>query len=368
MRELHLHSEVFRGVLTATALLYALIIWCRQRDLSPKVSFRLAAIFALFCLVWLATCPVIWDSPSDRNSWATTFEWAREYAESIRPYLSMRDPVWQAFKYLCTRIMDYRGWFLITALLYVGSYFLASCRLCRRNVAAMFIAVTGGFAFYSYGVNAVRAGVSLALIFLSYTYTEEKWKMFACMAAALCAHFSSGIPACAMLLSLPIITRKCDRQQTIKRLGLLFILWIAIMTVSGLFGREVTDCFNRIASGTDRLSYLANRPDCGYRTGFRVDFILFSLFPIVVSAFYLLICKYRSFVYCRILSAYLLANTFWLPVIRVPFTDRFAYLSWFLMPFLLISPLTDKNLNLKHRTLILPAAILGEIVLFNYIL
>ena len=40
------------------------------------------------------------------------------------------------------------------------------------------------------------------------------------------------------------------------------------------------------------------------------------------------------------LSLYILVNAFWLLVIRIPYTDRFAYLSWFLIPFILIYPLS----------------------------
>ena len=91
----------------------------------------------------------------------------------------------------------------------------------------------------------------------------------------------------------------------------------------------------------DRLEgYLIDVDHSGFsHTGFRWDFILYSIMPIWLG-YYILVKKgIRNRIYEVLISTYVLANAFWVMIIRAHFSDRFAYLSWFLYPIVIAYPL-----------------------------
>ena len=69
--------------------------------------------------------------------------------------------------------------------------------------------------------------------------------------------------------------------------------------------------------------------------GFRWDFLLYGSVPILEGIYFVFKRKYNNQFYCILLSTYILTNAFWVLINEVPFSDRFAYLSWFMMPLLL---------------------------------
>ena len=74
-------------------------------------------------------------------------------------------------------------------------------------------------------------------------------------------------------------------------------------------------------------------------TGFRWDFLLYSAMPILLGWYIVfkrgIVCEKYSY----LLNTYILCNSFWIMMIRASYSNRFAYLSWFLYPIVLAYPL-----------------------------
>ena len=64
---------------------------------------------------------------------------------------------------------------------------------------------------------------------------------------------------------------------------------------------------------------------------------------------------------------YILANTFWILVIRANFSDRFAYLSWFIYSAVLIYPLVTNPKIVQNSSKWVSLIILGLTLFFAYI-
>lgn len=62
---------------------------------------------------------------------------------------------------------------------------------------------------------------------------------------------------------------------------------------------------------------------------------------------------------------YLLSNTFWILVIRANFSDRFAYLSWFIYSIVLLYPLVTHSI-VKRQGLWIGTIFLG-LTLFRFV-
>ena len=74
-------------------------------------------------------------------------------------------------------------------------------------------------------------------------------------------------------------------------------------------------------------------------TGFRWDFVLYSVMPIYLA--YIVIIKREIYdkLYIILINTYIFSNSFWIMVINSLNSNRFAYLSWFMYPIVIAYPL-----------------------------
>ena len=128
----------------------------------------------------------------------------------------------------------------------------------------------------------------------------------------------------------------------IKRPKTAIIIWFLSITISFIAGDVLTDLFKGIGFDDRMDEYIIKGQDAEVvahtfsHSGFRWDFLLFSSAPILWGIFLMKRFQLNNRVYNIIFNTYVLANSFWVMVIRAAFSNRFAALSWF-MYFLVIS-------------------------------
>ena len=71
--------------------------------------------------------------------------------------------------------------------------------------------------------------------------------------------------------------------------------------------------------------------------------------PIILSYFVVFKNNVTDKTYTLLLNTYLLCNAFWILVIRASFSNRFAYLSWFIYPIVLAYPLLELDFTENQR-------------------
>ena len=245
------------------------------------------------------------------------------------------DVLFAAFMLFCSRYFDVRLFFFIVEVLYIIPVYLTSRRLCKWNADIMMLFVFGAFSFFSYGVNGIRNGMALSLVMLALTFLHKKmktkdWLAFIVLSIiASLSHKSSILPIFCAAASIFVKSPKW-----------FFRLWLLSILLSLVSGNLFGELFGSLGFD-DRLSYLTNEADENMfsRTGFRWDFLFYSSMPILLGWY--LIYKKRLFDdnYKLLLGTYILSNAFWILVIRAEYSNRFAYLSWFLYPIVLSYPL-----------------------------
>ena len=130
--------------------------------------------------------------------------------------------------------------------------------------------------------------------------------------------------------------------------------WILSVIASYFAGFGIQYWIARLnlTSGDDRLAdYLTNTnaaeilrtEGAVVQIGFRWDFLLFSAMAVVVGYYFIFRRKFQDEYYHWIYNIYLITNAFWVLVIRASYSNRFAQISWFIMPIVLIYPF------MKHR-------------------
>lgn len=221
--------------------------------------------------------------------------------------------------------------FFFYAVIYVGAQYLVSKKVFPTNTAVAMVLIVGSFSFFSYGFNGMRNGAACALVMLAFIERRVVIQ-FVLFLIAVSFHKSALLPVVAYYIA-NIFT---DTRLYLKVWVICIIINVLIPNILGELS-WLTDVIE-----DDRTSYLTTSFDnfkydvYFSHTGFRWDFLLFSAIPIYFG------WKSTLSSYTNIqpgtlfFNIYLICNSVWLFTARLPFNNRIAYLSWFLMPIVLL--------------------------------
>lgn len=258
-------------------------------------------------------------------------------------------------------------YFLFIEFFYIGSMFVCSFILMRKNLWIAMLFFFSAFSTYSFGTNGIRNGLSCSIMLVAISLLSDhnnsvkRFFSLVLMFFAVGIHRTAILPSFAAIASLFVIK---DTKWAIR-------FWIISIGLSLVAGSAVTQIFTSWGLD-DRMSHYsaeASRSDYFSHTGFRWDFLLYSVFPTVMIWY---TTRYRRFTdktYTIVANTYLLCNAFWILVIRSSFSNRFAYLSWFIYPVVIAYPVLRMNLwkDQDRRTAIILFLYSGFVFFMYYI-
>ena len=317
--------------------------------LVPSPDNKFTWIIILGIVYMLAYTPIPMGTGADREYYVRSFI---AIQEGYKP-IDISDQLFYYWQNITGKIMDYKQWLIVTAFLYVCNYFVVAKRITTRYTFVMMLMFITAFSFRSYGVNTMRAGVAATFILLGITSIRSLWQ-YLFLWIGVMFHFSMIIPAIAF-----VITKFYDKTR------LFFALWLLAVPISAVAGGFFEQIFSAFGDVDNRaMEYLIGDSENSYQTGFRLDFILYSCIPILLGYYYIYKQGFNDKRYKQLYNTYILANIFWVLVIRASYSDRFAYLSWILYPILLIYPLLQQRLLPKQNEKIALILLLQEV--FTY--
>lgn len=233
---------------------------------------------------------------------------------------------------------DIHMFFLFCAFVYVGALFWALIRIFREDYFVPLIVVISMFTFWSYGVNGIRNGMAASIVILAMSFRRNIPVAIGLCVLALGIHKSLALTIYAGVLAM-----------FIKNPKLYFWGWIGAIAISLTTGNMFADfMLGHGLVGDDRFSGYLNYEsyqdsNMFSRMGFRWDFLLYSSVPVAVGSYFIFKRKYTDAFYIWLFNIYLTSNAFWILVIRANFSNRFAQISWFIMPLVLIYPFFMKK-------------------------
>ncbi len=242
------------------------------------------------------------------------------------------------FDFLIKHIPGTEVWlfFLVMAAIYNVGYLEAARRLTPVRFGVMFMLVVCSFSFTGYGLNGIRNGAAAALMMVGLSSQRIRYTaLFALLAISL--HKSLLLPVSAYVVSL--------FYNKTKPLLLFWVVCLILSFFAAGFLAEVIP-WDEIM-GDDRAAGYLNgtfeENDATFsHTGYRFDFVFYSFVPIYIAYKAITDGIVKSKLYMRLFTVYIICNAFWLFTIYIPYNNRFAYLSWFLYPYLIGIPfLTD---------------------------
>lgn len=270
------------------------------------------------------------------------------------------DYVFNYFMLLCSKIMSVRLFFFLDAVIYIIPMYLFSKKYLGSYWFYGFVMFAASFSFWPYGVNGIRNGMATSVFILGLVYYQKKWIMYALFALSFGIHNSLIIPIAAFITA-----------GMYKNPKVYFYIWLASIPLSLVGGNFWGTFFTSLGLGDDRagayldteaIASLAKNERTSFsQTGFRWDFVLYSATGVFAGWYFLIKNKVHDKFYIHLWGVYMIANAFWILVIRAAFSNRFAYLSWFLMAPVIIYPL------LRYRFSPTQNRILSGVLLLYYL-
>lgn len=249
------------------------------------------------------------------------------------------DPFFLTVEYICLELTSASGWLLVIAIFYVVGMAIASYRWMPRHFFLALIFCFTAFSFWGYATNGIRHGMatSIALIGLSFFGKTRIHTIigFCLLALGMATHKSIAVVIVAAIATM-----------FLKKTNTNLSVWLFCIILSLLFQDYFKGLFIWL-SDDDRIAHYMNleiEQSLFSRVGFRWDFILYSAVPILLGWYTIVKKGIADKTYQFLLHTYIFANAFWVLINTAAYSNRFAYISWFMYPILLVYPLVKFNI------------------------
>jgi len=330
------YTLLFYNVLLVVVLVSVLRLFVKGYVIqAPDKKETASFILLLVVTLYMGLRPISWVF-GDMGTYARYF---REFADGAE-ITNNKDYLWRLFMKFCSGIMSAQYFFLLCAILYVVPLYSAAKKWFGADRYFIFLMLVASFSFWPYGTNGIRNGLATSFVVYALSLPKNKYLKYAIFLLAYFIHGSIIIPIVAYVLTL---------YYTNTRHYL--IGWLIAIPLSIMLGGFWENLFASLGFGGDRISYLTDDrfADQFAKVGFRWDFLLYSAAAVYAGYYFIIKRNFNDNVYIQLFNIYLTANAFWILVIRSSFSNRFAYLSWFLMAIIIFYPFFKQQFFVKQQ-------------------
>lgn len=240
------------------------------------------------------------------------------------------------FRFLASKSVPIEFFFLsIAAIYFVGMAWTCSTLFPRDKMAALLVYL-GAFSTFSYGTNGIKAGAAASLFLIALAMYVNQRKLWTVVFLLLSwgFHHSMILPVVAFVVCVFVKDPKWYFALWILSF---FMAMFHITFVQTLFAGFVDE------EGAEYLMGYEEHIRHDMLGGFRIDFIAYSAAPVVIGWIAIFKRQIVSREYEFLLNLYILINSVWMLCMYAEFTNRIAYLSWLMLPIVLIYPLLNED-------------------------
>lgn len=320
--------EIYTAIYYYTLALVVIINYAKLQK--GFVVNSTGVILLFFILLYMGFRPIS-SRFLDMYTYNAMFE-SYQYGGSI---VVKEDLFFHYFMKFCSGIMTANFFFFTCAFLYTYPLYLVSKKWFAANWYYAFLLLVTSFSFWAYGTNGIRNGIAGSLFLLAISRDKRLWQI-ALLFIAVNFHKTMLLPTLGFIIA--------QFYNKPKQMILFWLLCIPLSLAAGGFWESL---FASLGFEDDRLSYLTDgnaNEDEFSSTGFRWDFLVYSATAVYAGWYFIVKKKFEDRIYNNIFISYVFANAFWILVIRANFSNRFAYLSWFMMAVVIAYPFLKTNL------------------------
>lgn len=355
-----IYSALFYHFMLFMVVVLSLLLYAKDladpdiKSLSAKMGLSLVVLITLYMGSRL---------PSYQFGDTGNYNKAYQYLQNGGELKIENDYIFNYFMLFCSKIMPVRLFLFLDALIYTLPMYLFSKKYLGSYWFYGFVMFAASYSFWPYGVNGIRNGMATSVFILGLVYYQKKWIMYALFALSFGIHNSLMIPIAGFTVA-----------GLYRNPRIYFYIWLASIPLSLAGGGFWGTFFTSLGFGDERagnyldagaISDLARSEGTTFsQTGFRWDFLLYSSAGVFAGWYFLVKNKVQDKFYIHLWGVYMIANAFWILVIRAAFSNRFAYLSWFLMAPVIIYPMLRYRFSPGQNRML--AAVLAGYYLFTY--
>lgn len=306
-------------------LLFFFVLFIGLRPVSGEYFVDMAAYAQYYTHIYEGT-PFVFDINADNIIFQNLFAW------------------WGSAR------LGYTSFFLFIAFIYFGAAYFGIRKLFPHHVLVAYLVFLAAFSTFSYATNGIKAGAAASLFILALGYRDNLKICVPLVLISLGFHHSMIMVVAAFIMTL-----------FIKNPKFYFYMWIFCFLMAAAHVTSFAHFFSGFTTEHGAEYLLGDGSNDGTKGGFRIDFILYSAVPVVIGWYAIFIKKLEwSHRYKNLLNLYLCLNGIWMLCMYANFTNRIAYMSWFLYPIVLIYPLLQEQWG-ENRYKVFNLALLGHL-------
>ena len=319
--------------------------------IDERESNRFPLLLCCMLILFIGLRPVSQKYFVDMYGTAMQFSlWAQD---SVRFSFDVQNLLYDNLRLnMATLGFTYKPFFLLIAAIYFGGIYYVCSRMFNTRSLLPFFVCLAAFSTFSFATNGVKAG-SAASVFLIAMALQHDGKRLASLIVAILSigfHHSMVLPVFAFAVCLYI-----------KKDKLYFYIWVFCSLLAFFHITYFQDLFATITADAGNEHAAEYLTGVGQATkGFRIDFILYSAVPIIFGRWLSFMEIDKSEQYQYILNVYTLVNSIWMLCMYAEFTNRIAYLSWFMYPIVLIYPFINED-YLSRKTGLMKIFVCGHL-------
>lgn len=345
-------TTIWLNVTSVLAILYAIYLCCnsdnkliRGNNITP-----ISLLIVTITTIYIGTRPI--KLYGDSNLYTLIFNLVQSGVWNELPGTTS-EPFWSTIEYFCIETTDASGWLFVVASFYVVCMSIAAYRWLPKHFLIAIVFLFTAFSFWGYATNGIRNGMatSIAMLGLSFFMRTKKELIigYGLLIIAALTHKS-------MMLTIATATAALYLRNT--KVNITF--WLFCIVLGLIFQEQFKSLFAGLIDDR-RLTHYLNievSDKVFSKTGFRWDFMLYSSLPILVGWYAILKQNIIDKTYAFLLHTYIFSNAFWILINTAAYSNRFAYLSWFLYPIILVYPFC-KSKFIQNQSVILGLLLIG---------
>lgn len=340
------------------AILYAIYLCCKSDNklISGNNVTPISFLIVTITTIYIGTRPI--TSYADTHLYTTMFNLVKNGYWAELPNAAT-EPFWTTIEYFCIETTDASVWLLVVASFYVVCMSIAAYRWLPKHFLIAIVFLFTAFSFWGYATNGIRNGMasSIAMLGLSFFMRTKKEMIigYGLLILAVLTHKS-------MILTFASATAALYLRNT--KVNITF--WLFCIVLGLIFQEQFKSLFAGLIDDGRMAHYLSQDVDREkvINTDFRWDFLLYSSPPIIIGWYAISKQNIIDKTYAFLLHTYIFSNAFWILINTAAYSNRFAYLSWFLYPIVLVYPFC-KSKFIQNQSIILGLLLIG-MVAFTY--
>ena len=340
-------ASLYQTIYLCVVTIISLVVFMQYQKRSGYLNYRhkesdIFAIILMVCIVlFIGLRPVsgkyFVDMANYSSYYTAILEGASYYFDPNTDNIIFDN----LFAWWGSKCLGYTSFFLFIAAIYFGTAFWGIKKLFPNNVLTSYLVFLAAFSTFSYATNGIKAGAAASLFILALGYRDNLKVCIPLILLSWGFHHSMIMVVAAFVVTLLVKNPKAY-----------FVLWGLCFLMAVAHISFFAEFFSGFTTEHGAEYLLSDSSNDGTKGGFRIDFILYSAVPVVVGWYAVFEKKIKlSDQYKNLLNLYLCLNGVWMLCMYAAFTNRIAYLSWFLYPIVLVYPFLQEDWGrIRYRT------------------